>query len=124
MSKKVKIINADIAIDGRGELLFCNDFNMSTIKRFYQIKNFKNPFVRAWHGHKFEDKYIISREGDRLDLLSYEFYGDPRYWTILANANNLGKGTLDVPAGKQIRIPPNTIITELRERLQKSEEDR
>ena len=57
MSKKVKIVNADVAIDGRGELLFCNDFNMSNIKRFYQIKNFKNPFVRAWHGHKFEDKY-------------------------------------------------------------------
>jgi len=72
----------------------------------------------------FEDRYIISREGDRLDLLSYEFYGDPRYWVIIANANNLGKGTLDVPSGKQIRIPPNDIITELRERLQRSEEDR
>ncbi len=66
MSKKVKIINADIAIDGRGELLFCNDFNMSNIKRFYQITNFKNPFVRAWHGHKFEDKYIIVSKGTAL----------------------------------------------------------
>ena len=37
MSKKVKMMNADIAIDGRGELLFCNNFNMSNIKRFYQI---------------------------------------------------------------------------------------
>ena len=72
----------------------------------------------------YQDRYIISRESDRLDLLSYEFYGDPRYWFILANANNLGKGTLDVPAGKQIRIPPDSIITELRERLQKSEEER
>ena len=66
MSKKVKIVNADVAIDGRGELLFCNDFNMSNIKRFYQIKNFKNPFVRAWHGHKFEDKYIIVSKGAAL----------------------------------------------------------
>ena len=66
MTKKVKIVNADVAIDGRGELLFCNDFNMSNIKRFYQITNFKNPFVRAWHGHKFEDKYIIVSKGAAL----------------------------------------------------------
>tara|TARA_Y100000310_G_C20556396_1_gene750755 strand:- start:311 stop:625 length:315 start_codon:yes stop_codon:yes gene_type:complete len=72
----------------------------------------------------YKDRYIISKESDRLDLLSYEFYGDSRYWFILANANNLGKGTLDVPAGKQIRIPPNSIITELREIIQKSEENR
>ena len=72
----------------------------------------------------YQDQYIISREGDRLDLLSYEFYGDSRYWFILANANNLGKGTLDVPAGKQIRIPPYSIISELRNTLQKTEEER
>ena len=51
------------------------------------------------------DLYIISREQDRLDLLSNEFYKDPRYWWILAKVNNLGKGTLDVPMGMQLRIP-------------------
>ena len=51
------------------------------------------------------DLYIISRELDRLDLLANEFYKDPRYWWVLAKANNLGKGTLDVPMGIQIRIP-------------------
>lgn len=53
----------------------------------------------------FQDKYIISREGDRLDLLSVEFYGDSRMWWILAEANDLGKGTFVVPAGIQLRIP-------------------
>jgi len=66
MSKKIKLIKADIAIDGRGELLFSNNFDMSKIKRFYQISNFKTPFVRAWHGHKFEDKYIIVSKGAAL----------------------------------------------------------
>ncbi len=42
------------------------------------------------------DRFIFSRQGDRLDNLAYEFYGDPRYWIILAIANNLGKGTLIV----------------------------
>tara|TARA_R110001592_G_scaffold26720_7_gene99730 strand:+ start:7643 stop:7942 length:300 start_codon:yes stop_codon:yes gene_type:complete len=52
------------------------------------------------------DLYIISRELDRLDLLANEFYKDPRYWWVLAEANpTLGKGTFDIPAGLQIRVP-------------------
>jgi dTDP-4-dehydrorhamnose 3,5-epimerase-like enzyme len=63
MIKKVKIIEADVATDDRGELMFSNKFNMSEIKRFYQITNFKTPFVRAWHGHKHENKYILVLKG-------------------------------------------------------------
>lgn len=51
------------------------------------------------------DYYIFSREGDRLDLLANAFYNDPSLWWILAQANNLGKGSVMVPAGIQIRIP-------------------
>lgn len=72
----------------------------------------------------FADRYIFTREGDRLDLLANEFYGDPRHWVILAMANNLGKGTLSCPDGMQLRIPPQTIITELRDRFKQIEEER
>ena len=51
------------------------------------------------------DLYIISREGDRLDSLSQQFYSTPEFWWILAQANALGKGSLTVPPGIQIRIP-------------------
>lgn len=51
------------------------------------------------------DYYIFSREGDRLDLLANAFYNDPSMWWIIAQANNLGKGSVMVPAGIQIRIP-------------------
>lgn len=58
---------------------------------------------------KFErrstDLYVFSREGDRLDLISQEFYGDPRYWWVIAEANNIGKGSFAVEAGLQLRIP-------------------
>ena len=63
MIKKVRLIDADIATDDRGELMFSNNFDMSKIKRFYQITNFKTPFVRAWHGHKYENKYIVVLKG-------------------------------------------------------------
>jgi nucleoid-associated protein YgaU len=68
------------------------------------------------------DLYIISREGDRLDLLANEFYKDPRYWWVLAEANNVGKGTMIVPYGLQVRIP--FPITDLLDRLREVEENK
>lgn len=53
-----------------------------------------------------EDLYIRSTRGDRLDLYAMTYYGDTRFWPILAQANQLGKGSLMVPADMQIRIPP------------------
>lgn len=51
------------------------------------------------------DLYIFSREGDRLDLLANSFYNNPQLWWVIADANNLGKGSMIVPPGIQIRIP-------------------
>ena len=51
------------------------------------------------------DYYIISRRGDRCDLLAQQFYGDVRHWWIIANANNIGKGSFNIEPGQQIRIP-------------------
>ena len=69
---------------------------------------------------KSTDKYIISRMGDRLDLLAREFYGNENRWWVLASANNLGKGNLNVPAGLQIRIP--FPISDLKYKLEKINE--
>ena len=55
-----------------------------------------------------DDIYIIGQYGDRLDNLAYKYYGRSSYWWIIALANNIGKGDLIVPVGKQIRIPQNT----------------
>ena len=52
-----------------------------------------------------EDIYIITRKLERLDLLATRYYGDSRWWWIIALANNLGKGTLVIKPGVQIRIP-------------------
>jgi len=52
-----------------------------------------------------DDTYLISQDGDRLDLLAKEFYGDETFWHLIASVNNLGKGTLAIPPGVVIRIP-------------------
>tara|TARA_B100001123_G_C14899777_1_gene863319 strand:+ start:250 stop:540 length:291 start_codon:yes stop_codon:yes gene_type:complete len=52
------------------------------------------------------DLHIISTEGDRLDNLAFQFYGDPSLWWYIAKANNLT--ALNVPAGKSLVIPAST----------------
>jgi hypothetical protein len=54
---------------------------------------------------KTEDVRILSQEGDRLDILAQEYYNDASLWFVIAKVNNLGKGSLDIPAGKIVRIP-------------------
>jgi hypothetical protein len=56
------------------------------------------------------DIYIISGQGDRLDLLAQKYYNDPRMWWIIANANNLNDASLSIQPGRQLRIPTNTSI--------------
>jgi hypothetical protein len=54
-----------------------------------------------------EDFYIISMQGDRLDNLAAQFYGDPTLYWILQQANSLNRDSLYPPIGIQIRIPQN-----------------
>jgi hypothetical protein len=78
------------------------------------------PVYKRWDGknvyrttyypiipHSIDDTYIIASEVDYLDSLAKKYYGDESYWWIIAQANNLGKGKLSIPLGKQLRIPGN-----------------
>jgi dTDP-4-dehydrorhamnose 3,5-epimerase-like enzyme len=81
MSKLPYIITGGSHTDSRGRLLFFNDFDMSDIKRFYQITshqsqitNHQSPVtnhqtVRAWQGHKIEEKYFYVSRGKFLICL-------------------------------------------------------
>jgi dTDP-4-dehydrorhamnose 3,5-epimerase-like enzyme len=48
--------------DDRGTLSFFNDFDMAPVKRFYVIEHPDTTIVRAWQGHKIEQKwfYVIT----------------------------------------------------------------
>lgn len=52
-----------------------------------------------------QDIYIITTVGDRMDMLAKTYYGEVNLWWIIAEANAIGKGTLDIPIGTQLRIP-------------------
>lgn len=54
------------------------------------------------------DIYVYTTQGDRLDLLSQQYYGDPTlYWVIGAANDSLPQNSLFLPPGSQIRIPQN-----------------
>src|SRR5437868_2625681 len=61
-----RLIRGGLGIDDRGEVAFVNDFKFDTVKRFYTLKNHSPGFVRAWHGHKKESKYIYVAQGAAL----------------------------------------------------------
>lgn len=58
-----KIIKGDRIYDNRGSLIFNNDLEFYKIKRFYIVHNYSKNFVRAWHGHLKEEKYIKCLKG-------------------------------------------------------------
>ena len=58
-----RLIQGGLAADDRGEVSFVNEFTFAGIKRFYVVSNHRTDFVRAWHGHKHEEKYITVVSG-------------------------------------------------------------
>ncbi len=75
-----KLIDVQLSYDDRGELVHCNEFNFQKkkIKRFYQIENHKINFVRAWHGHKHEKKYILILQGSlKLCVVKIDSWKNP-----------------------------------------------
>jgi len=65
-TQEINQITGNISTDDRGSLKFINDFNFDGIKRFYQVQNHCKNFIRAWHGHIKEAKYVYVVKGSIL----------------------------------------------------------
>lgn len=63
---EVLLYQGDLSVDDRGEVGFVNDFDFAGVKRFYTVKNHRQGFVRAWHAHRREAKYVTVVEGAAL----------------------------------------------------------
>jgi dTDP-4-dehydrorhamnose 3,5-epimerase len=61
-----RLIDGGIAVDDRGSVSFVNEFGFEGIRRFYVIANHRAGFVRAWHGHRRESKYMTVVAGAAL----------------------------------------------------------
>jgi dTDP-4-dehydrorhamnose 3,5-epimerase-like enzyme len=64
--KALGLIEGGLSVDDRGQLSFVNDFDFAGVKRFYVVSNHVAGFVRAWHAHKKEAKYVVVVKGAAL----------------------------------------------------------
>ncbi len=63
------------------------------------------------------DLYIITEQGDRLDILANTYYKNPSMWWVIATANNINDANFYIEPGIQLRIPAN--ISKILNDLQK-----
>jgi len=66
MSSELKLLTGGLAVDDRGQVGFVNDFDFAGVKRFYTVANHRQNFVRAWHAHRKEAKYVTVLRGAAL----------------------------------------------------------
>lgn len=92
-----KEIVGAIATDDRGCLRFVNNFDFSGVKRFYQVENHSRNFIRAWHGHKKEGKYVYVARGS-IFLAAFPL--------TMMDAKSLKTFTLSANNPKVLYIPP------------------
>jgi dTDP-4-dehydrorhamnose 3,5-epimerase len=89
-----KLINGGISVDDRGTVRFVNDFNFQNVKRFYHVENHSKGFIRAWHGHKKEGKYVYVASGSAL------------IGVVNMETNEISKYILSDKSPKVLFIPP------------------
>ena len=61
--KAPRLIEGGLAVDDRGQVSFVNDFDFAGVRRFYMVSNHCQGFVRAWHAHHHEAKYVLVTSG-------------------------------------------------------------
>jgi len=97
-----RLIEGALAVDDRGEIGFVNDFDFDRVKRFYAVSNHRSGFIRAWHAHKREAKYVTVVKGSALiGAVEVDNWNDPskdsKIWRYTISENK--PSVLYIPAG-------------------------
>ncbi len=96
------IIKGNIHSDKRGNLLYNNEFDTSLVKRVYFIENKNTAIIRAWQGHKIEQRWFSAVKGSfKILLIKIDNWENPAKGLIPLEFI-LNSDTLDVlhtPAG-------------------------
>lgn len=111
-----QIIQGDIHADSRGALYYNNYFNVSAVKRIYFIENRDSNFVRAWQGHKIEQRWFTAASGSfEIKLIKVDNWEAPSVnleqlvFTISSEKLNV----LHIPAGYASSIRALTMDAKL-----------
>lgn len=73
-----QIIQGNAHADDRGVLFYNNSFDASAVKRIYFIENCDTDFVRAWQGHKIEQRWFSAANGSfEIKLIEIDNWETP-----------------------------------------------
>jgi len=89
-------------------VLFDQDGNVTRARVTLQLKKYETPESQLKENPLHSPdrtKTRVVREGDRIDLIAAEEYGDPSFWPAIARANKLARPRILV-AGTLLIIPP------------------
>lgn len=87
-----------------------NNSRYSKLRRLYDKEKgvyYHETWVQKFVDESSSDQFftVTESEKDRLDLISYSFYGTSKYWWVIATANYI-IDPFDIPVGTYLRIPP------------------
>lgn len=75
---KPSLISGNCHQDEIGQLFYNNDFDTTCTKRIYVIENHSIDFVRAWHGHKVEQRWFSAIHGSfKIQLIAVDNWDTP-----------------------------------------------
>lgn len=95
-----QIIDGGSHSDSRGTLWFVNDFHLDEVKRFYIIEH-SDPFVvRAWQGHKREQKWFYVLAGSFKIVLT-----KPDNWDKPSPTLDIMEYTLSSEESRVLYVP-------------------
>lgn len=116
---KPTITNGGISFDDRGSVSFVNEFDFLDVKRFYCISNIRKNYIRAWHGHKKEAKYLYATHGTfrvgAVDMETEEckvFYLDSRKPQTLYIPAGYANGIQNLTKDNQLMIYSTSTLKE------------
>ncbi|MBI2482796.1 dTDP-4-dehydrorhamnose 3,5-epimerase family protein [Candidatus Uhrbacteria bacterium] len=96
------LLEGGLAVDDRGEVGFVNDFTFAGVKRFYMLQNHRQGFIRAWHAHRYEAKYVLVLEGSAL-IGAVKVVGD---WDAPAKETPVYRRVMSAKKPAVLYIPP------------------
>lgn len=90
-----------MSVDDRGFVGFVNGLDLSKVKRIYTVENHEQVFVRAWHGHKHEEKYVMAVSGEvMVGVVKVDDWESPTNTTVNRYYLSSHKPSLlHIPAG-------------------------
>lgn len=96
------LIHGNVHTDQRGTLAYNNSFDASDIKRVYFIENKDSSIIRAWQGHKIEQRWFSAVSGSfKIQLIAVDNWEKPsislKPFTFILNSKELD--VLHIPAG-------------------------